>query len=304
MSAPIHLREALCARVQQRLPRTGGLVDLRPGLALFQMNGPIPPMDGVMKPTICFVLQGTKRAEFNGQMHTYEEGSFMLSTLVVPLRGEVVVASRERPVVGISFTLDLQEVARLIAEVGPGAAVDTGTEPSAISVHDIDAGVLRVLEGLCDATTNDLEWRILADGLRRELLFRVLRHPGAGWQLRQRLKDEASLEQVARAVAYIEAHLTEPLDVDQISRKAGLSPSRLHAKFRAVTSRSPMQFVKHLRLDRARSLLLAGRQVTDAAYTVGYASPSQFSREFRRQYGHPPSAVHRLGTAPAQPKRR
>jgi len=255
-----------------------------------------------MMPSACFILQGSKRAHFDGEPHTYNEGSFLLSTLSVPLRGEVVVASAGRPLVGMAYTLDLRTVAKLMAEVGAEHFADPGVAPSAISVHTMDEPLLQTLGRLGAATADDLAWRILGEGLQRELLFRVLRHPGAGWQLRQRLRQEASFDQVARAVAYIEAHLTESLDVDQIARRAGLSPSRLHAKFRAVTSRSPMQYVKYLRLHRAHGLLLTGDPVTDVAFSVGYGSSSQFSREFRRQYGHPPSEVRRQGAQGRQPE--
>lgn len=263
----------------------------RPGVAAFRIDGPIPPAGGVMEPSICFILQGTKRAHFDGRPHTYEEGNFLLSTLAVPVKGEVVSASAERPVIGISFTLDLRAAATLITEMGFPPPRGDEAEPRAISVHPIDEAMLRTLSRLFAATDDDLSWRILGEGLQRELLFHVLRDEDAGWQLRQRLRSEASLQQVARAVAYIEAHLSEPLDVEQISSRAGLSASRLHAKFRTLTSRSPMQYVKYLRLHRARELLLTGESVTDAALSVGYASPSQFSREFKRQYGHPPSGV-------------
>lgn len=295
------LRVSLAREVDGLLDPAASVQELRPDLGVFRMREPIPPMSGVMAPAICFILQGGKRVHFDGQTQTYEAGQFLVSTLAVPVKGEVVVASPEEPLVGIAWTLDVQHVARLVAEVGPEALPRSGAPPSAVSVHELDADMLRTLERLVGATGSDLSWRILGEGLQRELLFRVLQHPGAGWQLTRRLRDEDGLEQVARAVAFIENHLTEPLDVERISRKAGLSPSRLHARFRKITSRSPMQYVKYLRLHRAHALLLSGAPVTDAAYAVGYMSPSQFSREFRRQFGHPPSAARPHSFQAVQP---
>ncbi len=295
-------RTSLATQLLRRVPAGTVVRDLRSGISGFRMQGPIPPTSGVMEPAVCFIFQGTKRAHFDGRPHTYEQGSFLLSSVAVPLQGEVVVASEDCPLVGLSYTLNLRTVAKLIAEIGVARFEDPGTDPSAISVHPMDEAMLQTLTRLCAATEDDLTWKILGEGLERELMFRVLQHPGAGWQLRQRLRHEASLDQVARAVAFIEAHLTESLDVDRISREAGLSPSRLHAKFRAVTSRSPMQYVKYLRLHRARGLLLTGEPVTDVAFSVGYGSSSQFSREFRRQYGHPPSEVGRQVAWARQPE--
>ncbi len=135
-----------------------------------------------------------------------------------------------------------------------------------------------------------MERRLLAAGVQRELLFEVLRGPN-GQLLRNFVLRDGSAHRVARVVSFLEKNFREPLDVKAIAKRAGMSSSSLHEHFKRATALSPIQFVKRMRLHQARALLLSGRGASEAAFDVGYTSASQFSREFRRMFGHPPSQV-------------
>lgn len=130
----------------------------------------------------------------------------------------------------------------------------------------------------------------MGQGSLNEVYYRLVTAKG-GALVRKRLALSGGLDQIGRAIKHIEDHLTEPLNVEMVARLVGMSPSGFHAKFKEATSQSPMQFVKRLRLNAARNLLLEGHSATEAAFQVGYSSASQFSREFSRQYGLPPSKV-------------
>lgn len=182
-------------------------------------------------------------------------------------------------------------------EVEPGGPAD------ALSSHPLEPAIAIAMTRLIQISSDERDWRILGEAALREVYYRLLLG-SAGPLLRARLGHSGALPQVARAIRFIEENLADPMDVTQLARVAGLSSSGLHEKFRRVTAQSPMQFVKGLRLDRARSLIAGGTGVTEAAMEVGYQSPSQFSREFKRRYGFSPSKAARMvGAAQAaQPK--
>lgn len=191
----------------------------------------------------------------------------------------------------MAIDLNLTRLSQVVAEVGP-APFDNSSDPEhpALITHRMDRALTDVLVRVLDASQDDTAWRVLSEGLLRELYFRLIQGP-AGPSLRERVASVGSSRQVAAAIGYIERNVTNAVSTHSIAKAAGVSVSGLHAKFRAVTGRTPMQFLKRLRLEHARTLLVSGHPVTDASFASGYNSMSQFSREFRREYGAPPSQV-------------
>jgi AraC-like DNA-binding protein len=172
------------------------------------------------------------------------------------------------------------------------AASETRAAPG-ICISSPLTGRLRLsLIRLLRLLDDPLDCSILAPNLLYELHYEVLRGPH-GYLLRNCVYNDSRSNRVAPIVHYIEENFRRSLDIDTIARVAGMSASTLHQYFREVTSMSPMQFVKSLRLHQARMLLLSGSQASEACYRVGYSSPSQFSREFKRFFGDLPSEVVR-----------
>lgn len=240
-------------------------------------------------PSLCVLVQGEKQVHFQGKVLTYNRGHYIMPTLTVPVRYEVFGASRERPLLGLSIPLDFRCISQLLVEMGqenarPGEPEDR----DALATHPLTPSLLSVLRRMIDVAQDATDWKVLGPGLQRELHYLLLQGP-AGGRLRARISAQGKLEQVSRAVHFITERFTSSLDIETIAKHAGLSASGLHARFKEATGHSPMQFVKQLRLEQARSLLLEGQSVTDVALEVGYVSPSQFSREFSRHYGSPPS---------------
>ena len=184
--------------------------------------------------------------------------------------------------------LDLAEAGRVLLELdelrkGPAEA---NTVP-AIGVSPMTDRFIRALTRLLELADDPVRCRVLSPGIRRELYLELLL--GAqGATLRQCIQRGAQAQQVAKVISYIEAHYREPLEVEDIARIAGMGTSAFHLHFKQATTMSPMQYVKHIRLHRARALLSAGHSVGGASADVGYISPSQFSREFRRLFGIAP----------------
>lgn len=301
MGARHHSTSSLLERVAdvigQRLVPTGGpdepseplLEEIRPGISFGRLESPLPRTAVVYPAALCIVARGSKHVRVGGRMCTYDEGSFLLSAMDLPAEVEVSSASREVPMLSLLVSLDMSRVATLATELRDVVPVDTEAVP-VIGTHRLDEPLAMAVLRLVRATSSDTEWAVLSDGLLRELYYRLMTGPAAG-ALLTRLRSAGSAEQVARAIEFIKVHLTEPLDVETLAKTAGLSASGLHSKFKQVTSLSPMQYVKRFRLDRANAMIVAGESVTSAAFAVGYASPSQFSRDFKRRYGVPPSRV-------------
>lgn len=285
------LNTALAQLIDERLRFSPEMLEsLRPGLLIARVDKPIPPRAGVYPTAICLIAQGSKVAHVGERAHVYDEGHFLLSTMSMPANSEVVGATPDKPLLSLVLDLDLRRLGRVVAEVhDPNPGNTSELHKTALAAFPIDPLLADAVYRLVRTATDDDEWRVLGEGALDEVYYRLVTGASGGL-LRERLA-RGGLDNVGRAIRYIEDHLTESLDIKTVARAVGMSASGLHAKFKEATSQSPMQFVKRLRLNRARNALLEGLSVTEAAYAVGYASTSQFSREFSRQYGMPPSKV-------------
>lgn len=222
---------------------------------------------------------------------SYDPGTFLISRYNVTADSSCKTASKRKPLVGMAIDLSMPRLGQVIAEIGPAPPHHSATpEQPALTTHAMERTLVDVLVRVVETSQDDTEWRVLSEGRLRELYLRLVLGP-AGPLLRERAASVGSSSQVAVAIRYIERNLTNAVNTESIARAAGVSASGLHAKFRAVTVQAPMQFVKRLRLDRARTLLVSGQSVTEASFASGYNSMSQFSREFRREYGMPPSQL-------------
>ena len=261
------------------------------GLFLGVQTEPFPRTPVLYEASICFLAQGSKHVHLGSFECAYDPGTFLLSRFHVTAESAAPEASRRHPLVGLGIALDMPRLGQVIAEIGPGpvSSSDAGEQP-ALTSHPMDGTLVDILVRVVNAARDAVEWRVLSEGLLRELYYRLVLGP-AGPLLRERAASVGSTSQVAAAIDYIERNLTDVLSIDDVARAAGVSVSGLHAKFKAVTGQAPMQFVKRLRLDRARTLILAGQSVTQASLASGYNSVPQFSREFSREYGIPPSQL-------------
>lgn len=284
------LRHARGFSTETPIPR----VELRVG---HQPTGPVPDL---YQPMLCCVLQGTKRASFGNETMEYRGASYLIATVQIPVRAAIVAASAEMPYLALSLRLSPSAVGALLMDLpapAPVPAPSLGVGASPLT-PELTEPVLRLLR-LLDAP-HDIP--VLAPLIEREILYRLLHGPQAD-RLRQIGGADARFGQIRQAIARIRAHFAEPLRIDALAEDAGMSPSTLHRHFKAVTAMSPLQYQKAIRLQEARHRLLAeAASVGAVAHAVGYQSPSQFSREYARQFGHPPArdvAARRDGASAA-----
>jgi len=255
------------------------------------------PMPNVYRPQLCLVAQGHKEVTLGDRMFRYAPGRYGVVTYDLPATGHVVEATPERPYLCLYLDFDPVMMGDLASRVPPLAAAPSppiGKTVSDASASLLDA-VLRLLRLLDDPAAQP----VLGPLAEQELLYRLLAGPD-GARMRQITSSQGRLAQVGRAIAWIGQNFRERFSIEQLAAQVGMSPSSLHEHFRAVTAMTPLQFQKQLRLQDARSLMLAqDMDVTTAALRVGYESPTQFSREYRRHFGEPPARdIARLRASP------
>ncbi len=257
------------------------------GVRLFRVSASVERVPGVYDPSVCAVVQGIKHAYHSGRTHTYGPGHYLCTTMATPVEAEVPCATPGEPVLGVLIDLDTRPATELLIQHRATKPLPPEPPDNTIGLnvvpwdeHFVEA-LLRVLELLDDPVALDL----LAHGRLRELLYVIVEGP-AGPNIRATLG--APTHQLAAVLTYMRNNLDQPLAVEDLAERAGLSRAAFDRHFRAVTGLSPLKYLKALRLNDAAMLIANGATITHAATRVGYLSPSQFSREFKRQFGTTP----------------
>ncbi|CUH50781.1 AraC family transcriptional regulator [Shimia marina] len=249
---------------------------------------------GFYEPVMCLVLQGTKEAQIGGRVLRYSAGDTLLVSHAVHVESAVIQASAQAPYVALALKLDLALARSLYDEIGGIGA--PAKDLHSMRVEKGDAALVDAVMRLYQLSQDPLEARALAPLVMKEIHFRLLR-ARHGCMLRQLLRHESAASRISKTIAYIRANYTSQIPVADLAAESGMSLSAFHEHFKAVTSTTPLQYQKELRLMEARRLLAAGqRSVAAAAYDVGYESPTQFSREYSRKFGVSPSDHKATGT--------
>ena len=255
------------------------------GLATVRADGPSGLAHDISKPLVCLVVQGRKRVTLGADSFTFGAGESLLITSDVPTVSQITEASPAVPYRSLVLELDVRLIADLSAEIG---TVHVG-DPAPIRIERTDEDVAETAVRLLRLLDRPDAVPVLAAPLMREIHYWLLvgRHGSAirrlGWP-------DSHAQRIARAVALLRRAYRRPLSVDELATAATMSPSSFHEHFRAVTSLSPIQFQKQLRLIEARRLMLAeGVSAGSAAYTVGYQSVPQFTRDYGRFFGLSPA---------------
>ena len=282
------------ASVRQQMARLlGGLaptegynLTVLEDVRLLRSNRPLKSVPVLYDPGIVIVCQGTKRGFFGGQTYLYDAQQCLVVSVPVPFTMETD-ASEAEPLLALYMHLDFKLAADLMLQIDQlGGFV--AAEPKGMISSPMDPPLTDSVLRLLQALGQPMEAQILGPALVREIYFRIL--TGAqGPTMRAALAMQGQFGKVVRALRRIHAAFKEDLTVDQLAREAGMSVPAFHVHFKAVTSTSPMQYLKSTRLHHAR-LLMVRNSITAAAASadVGYESPSQFSREFKRLFGRSP----------------
>lgn len=258
-----------------------------PWLSLIRRVAPTPTGYGMLSPSICLLLQGEKEMLVGEQVLRYGPGSYVQAGMMIPACGRVIDASQAAPYYGIRVDLDPRDVAAVMLEMGPPSGPEPDNGP-ALTVEQADDALREVFVRLLRLLDRPADLPVLGRLIRQELIYQLLRAPG-GASLRSGAAGGQRGRGVGDAINWIRTHYNEPLSIDTLARTVHMSPSVLHRRFKAATVMSPLQYQKQVRLLEARKMLMSGNvEAASVAFDVGYESPSQFSREYRRLFGAPP----------------
>ena len=258
-----------------------------PELSLYRRDAPSEPVSYFHGPSICLIAQGAKQVVLGDELHGYDANHYLITSVGMPVIAQVTDASRERPYLGLTLRLDLKVMAQLIMDNNlPLPQIRSNGRGMAVS--EISKPLLDAFLRLIDLLGEPADIPILAPLVQREIYYRLL-VGDQGLRLRQIVETGSQSHQIARAIEWLKENFARSFRIDDLAAYTSMSTSSFHHHFRMLTAMSPLQFQKCLRLQEARRLMLTEHlDAASAAFRVGYESPSQFSREYRRLFGAPP----------------
>jgi AraC-like DNA-binding protein len=273
-----------------------------PGIMLARQD--VSAHEHTMSGTVmALVAQGAKHLALGNRMYEYHPGQYLVASVDLPVTGRFIDASPDNPALGFGFVLEPVAIAELLLQVGPSSVRQgSAVAPSGMLVSDAPAALLDAVLRLVRLLDSPHDIDVLAPLIKREILWRLMSGE-QGSVVRQLGIPDSHLSHISRAVRWIRQHYAASFRVEDVAEFVGMSVSAFYRNFQAVTAMSPIQFQKQLRLQEARLLLTAhANDITGVGFKVGYDSASQFSREYRRYFGMPPSQDAqrlRLGLTPS-----
>jgi AraC-like DNA-binding protein len=280
---------ALIARHARRDEKTA--ID---GVLLSSADRPGEPRASTSGTVMAIIAQGAKRLAIGDRVYDYGPGQYLVASVDLPITGHYTRASADEPALGFGLILRPSGIASLLLDADAAPASGTphrarpAPAPRGLGVADASPELLDAVVRMVRLLDSPADRNILAPMIEREILWRLINGP-LGEGLRQTGLADSSLTHVSRAVRWITEHYNKPFRVEDLARSCGMSTSAFHRNFQSVTALSPIQFQKQIRLQKSRLLLLTGAEdVATVGYRVGYDSTSQFSREYRREFGLPP----------------
>lgn len=259
-----------------------------PGLKLSRWTTPTPPTSYTHNPSICLIAQGKKRVLLGQDSYIYDANHFLISSVNLPITANIMEASEEEPYLGIIMELDLQEISQLIVDSELSFNVSKEAQKG-IAVGALSGSLQDAFIRLMSLLDEPESIKILAPVIKREIFYRLLMTE-QGSRLNQIVTTGSHSHQIAKAIDWLKNNFVKPLSVSDLAAYSGMSKSAFYTHFRSMTSMTPLQFQKKLRLSEARRLMLTENlDAMATTFKVGYESPSQFSREYSRLFGAPPS---------------
>ena len=258
------------------------------GVQLFRVTEPVRCTPAVYEPTLVAIVSGTKEAIVDGTSHVYDSSQYMCCAISMPVEAGTPSASPDAPLLGVQIALNPRVMTELAIEMenAAGAIRDPrgGPLPRGFALAHWDDAFTDALLRLVQLGDDPTDTAVLGNGRLREVYYALLKGD-AGATARRAF---GVGNEIARVIEHISSHLAEEITIEYMAAHVGMSRAVFHRKFKQATTMSPIQFVKGIRLNNAAMRMAEGTTVNEAATEVGYASPSQFSREFKRMYGQSP----------------
>ena len=258
------------------------------GVQLFRMTEPVRCAPAIYEPAVVVIVSGAKEAILDGERHVYDSRQYLCCPISMPVEAGAPKASPETPLLGVYLSLDTRVMTELAIEMESAAGLvrksARGPLPPGLALAHWDAAFSDALLRLLQVAQSPADAAILGEGRLRELYYAVLK--GEAGESARRAFGVGN--EIARTIDYLSSRLDEPVSIEDMAGRVGMSRAVFHRKFKQATTMSPIQFVKSMRLNTAAMQIANGKTVSEAAMAVGYVSSSQFSREFKRLYGQSP----------------
>lgn len=302
-SGPIgtDISEPLLTSLIEQYARDCGMTETAlPSLVFFRQTTPTEPQYCLLPPSLTLVVQGRKQATLGDETYVYGPGNILLSALDLPVVCNVTQAAPERPYLSLTLILNRSLLATLLSEDLPPPTLSPEGYERGMAVTPLPWGLRDAVARLIGLLSAPQDIPVLYPLIEREILYRLLTGD-LGHRLRQIVLTDSPSHQIAKAIDWLRENYAAPLRIEDLARRVNMSPSSLHHHFKSITALSPLQYQKQMRLQEARRLMLTEQMdAATASLRVGYESPSQFSREYSRQYGAPPARdISRLRVAAA-----
>ncbi|MCE7517571.1 AraC family transcriptional regulator N-terminal domain-containing protein [Vreelandella titanicae] len=282
MNNQLNELRSLASNAENRRTETG-----IPRIAMIQGEIPEHMLAAVYDPMINLILQGSKTMTVGDRTLRYDPATYFVMSIELPAVGAVHPSSSGEPYLALSLTLEPAMLSMLLADL-PKTTRRYENDPG-FSVADVTTELIDAWVRMLRLMNSPEEIAALAPVYEREILYRVLQGPH-GWMLREIAAPDTAMARVSQAIQQIRQDFAEPIRVESLAQKAAMSVSAFHRHFKAVTTLSPLQYQKRVRLLQARTLMISSaKSVTDAAFEVGYESATQFSRDYTKVFGLSPA---------------
>lgn len=281
------INDALKEKALRHMPEVGVKETAVPGLSVSRRLAHDILENSLYKPCIGVMLQGRKKSIIGMEEYIYGEGQCLVVGVDVPSSFYVMDGTEDAPFLCLSLEVDSFLLTRLAAEVPPSPERAASSSMRGVSVEKVDVAVLDAFSRLMDLLDSPGHIPMLAPMFIKEIYYRMLLGPQGDFLRRFHTLGSQST-QIAQAVTWLRDNYRSPLQVEELARRVNMATSTFHRHFKEVTSLSPLQFHKRLRLFEAQRLMLAERvDAASAGLAVGYESPTQFNREYKRLFGEP-----------------
>jgi AraC-like DNA-binding protein len=279
--------------MEEHTPQDGVFPTGIDNLFTFRASQPSQRTPQVYEPGIIIGVQGRKNIYLEGRRYDYCAGDFLATFVPMSVECEIPDVTPEKPLIGAGIIIDLNRIARLLLKMD--IVERPPVKPEEMDASGIFSGTIK--DNLLDAAirlfktlSSRSEAAVLGEAIIDEIYFRILIEEQGG-TLKYLLQQHGQIRQIAKAVEYVHRNLDKPISVDDMADIVNMSSSGFHKKFKEVMHLSPLQYAKSIKLSRAQAYIMEGKSVSEAGYMVGYSSPAQFSREYKRHFGVVPSAT-------------
>lgn len=258
------------------------------GLSLHHSKTPTSPTSYLFSPHLCLIAQGSKQILLGNESYIYDQHSYLISSVDLPIVTQIIEASANEPYLGLTLELDLNAISQIITE-GNFSNTLNPQEHRGMGVSRLSEPLLNAVQRLLDLleTPNDIS--VLAPIIKREIYYRLLLSD-QGYRLRQIISIGTQKNKISKAINWLKDNFDKQFRIKDLADSIGMSESTFHQHFRSLTAMSPLQYQKRIRLNEAKRLMLIEKlDASNASFLVGYESPTQFNREYKRMFGNPPS---------------